>query len=106
MNSNPFTKIYYKILTSQRFSYIENEFAIKYEVGKIVGGHDTPARFGWGLFVFDTYQHAYSFYGLKGTIWEVQGYDEVSRLPINVGTWPTGTVMVRRIKLIKEIKRR
>ncbi len=102
---NCLTNIYYKILTQARFSYIEGEFKVKYEVDKMVFSHDTPARFGFGLFVFDTCDHAYAFSGAFGVIWEVKGYDEYRSLPNNLGVWPAGTIMVQGVQLIKKIKR-
>ncbi len=94
--------ICYKVLTKNRESCRERNFKVYYLTTRYSQAHYTPSHFGWGLFVFDTLEHAQVFKSYDDYIWEAEGQSSLF-LPLNTGNFPLGTMMYKYVMLIKEI---
>jgi hypothetical protein len=116
-------KIYYKITNYELGSWItENKAYVQYKVWEFVTAPDWLASQGYHLLVFDNIKDAkHNFCHLNDILWKCEVKDIQEGLPachyvheINNGflsksntktiMWPAGTIMVKAVKLIKEIK--
>lgn len=122
-------KRYYKITTEiaggqVSFIIFNSKAEVQYQIGEWAEAPDWLAKKGYGLFVFDSLKNAMDFLGKLGDpsrskMWrcEIEGryeklppnltLDGINRgvlVPAEFKDFPKGTVMAKRVKLIRQIK--
>jgi len=120
----PYKSHYYQHLKS--VVIYESQLSVKYKIGKFVKAPKKAAERGYHLTAFKTYEDALNFIrtleasrlGLK--IYKAKGCNQILPLPPLCNlyilthhtkfihdpnrTWPKGTVMFKKIKLLEEVK--
>lgn len=91
---------------------------VEYKEGKFVHAPRWLARRGYHLLVFDSIERAVEFVGYQSaSIWESEATGEVELPPFldghvlgyykkfveDYGTWPKGTKMYKRVKLLRRV---
>jgi hypothetical protein len=102
------SKIYYKVVSCDRKGNFYSLFVIgkrrvEYKVGKWVEAHKFCRDLGYHLCIFNTIYDALNF-GCRSflKIYECHVKGIIKDLPKNKYAWPAGTVMAKKVKLIRE----
>lgn len=93
-----------------------NKAMVTYKRGEFVEAPRWLSKEGYHLLVFDNLEHAEDFWG--EAIWKAEAEEEILLLPKrhsisltdageligDTGSWPTGTRMYKRVKLLEKIR--